>query len=143
MHSIPLRSPWLRYGSAALAAMLATQVRLAAAPTTGMSRQPQAIAAIVQRTLEVLEPRIGHAHIRVEQGFPAALKPVLADAEQIKQVLLNLIGKAAEAMPQGGYIRLLGAAQRSAFGYRAQQSGPGRGATVVRPKSPRLGPSTV
>jgi two-component system sensor kinase FixL len=42
--------------------------------------------------------------VEVEQHLPADLPPIEADAERLKQVLLNLCKNAVEAMPNGGKI---------------------------------------
>jgi len=46
--------------------------------------------------------------IRIETDFSPSLPPVRADREKFKQTLLNLCKNAAEAMPQGGLLRLRG-----------------------------------
>lgn len=44
--------------------------------------------------------------IRVEQSFPANLPLVLADRDKLKQAMLNLCKNAAEAMPEGGTLKV-------------------------------------
>jgi len=44
--------------------------------------------------------------IHVEQSFPADLPLVVADADKLKQALLNLCKNAVEAMPEGGTLTL-------------------------------------
>jgi len=44
--------------------------------------------------------------IKVEQVFPPDLPPIIADAEKLRQVLLNLCKNAAEAMPHGGTLTI-------------------------------------
>jgi signal transduction histidine kinase len=46
--------------------------------------------------------------ITVEIKFHNPLRPVLADADKLKQVVLNLCNNAAEAMPDGGYLTIAG-----------------------------------
>jgi signal transduction histidine kinase len=69
-----------------------------------LRRQSQGIAAIINQTLELLQPRLNEARIHVETHIPEDLPPVSVDAAQFKQVLLNLLGNAADTMPAGGRI---------------------------------------
>ena len=95
-----------------------------------VSGRPEAVTDILQRTLEFLGPRLEHTQIRVVQDFNPGLPSVLADAEKLKQVLLNLIGNAAEAMRDGGELRLTATCESDADGrrmvvLRVQDTGPG------------------
>ncbi|MCY2996161.1 MAG: DUF4118 domain-containing protein [Planctomycetota bacterium] len=92
--------------------------------------RPEAVTDILQRTLEFLGPRLEHAQIRVVQDFVPDLPAVFADAEKLKQVLLNLIGNAAEAMRDGGELRLSATSESDSDGLRmvvlrVQDTGPG------------------
>ncbi len=44
--------------------------------------------------------------IQLEKHVPADLPPISADSNQLSQVLVNLLLNAAQAMPQGGTIRI-------------------------------------
>ncbi len=93
-------------------------------------RQPHQIAEIVDTTLELLAPRLERGKVCVAWSPPPALPRVAVDSGQIKQVLLNLLGNAADAMPGGGEIRLAAAAEKNADGQarvvvRVRDTGPG------------------
>jgi signal transduction histidine kinase len=44
------------------------------------------------------------AHVNVAARFSAEVPPVLVDRELLNQALMNLIGNAVEAMPEGGKL---------------------------------------
>ena len=46
------------------------------------------------------------AHMRFEERYDPSLPPALADADQLLQVVQNLMRNAAEAQPRGGTIRI-------------------------------------
>lgn len=63
------------------------------------------IAGIIKESVkEVLD----HAPLRAELELPEDLRPVPIDAEQMRQVFLNLVTNAKEAMPDGGVLRITG-----------------------------------
>jgi signal transduction histidine kinase len=66
----------------------------------------QDLHTIVDGTLEIGRHRLDEKRIRLvrENGIP--LPAVMADANQLRQVLLNLIVNAAEATPEGGEVRI-------------------------------------
>lgn len=76
-----------------------------------LQRSPQDVGAVVEETLKLLEPRLQGSKVRVlraprpASGCPA-LPQVMIDASQLKQVLLNLLGNAVDAMPCGGEIHI-------------------------------------
>ena len=60
---------------------------------------------LVRETLLLMAHDLGRSHIRSETRFAPDLPPVLADAKQIQQVLVNLFTNAAQAMePAGGTL---------------------------------------
>ncbi len=63
-----------------------------------------------QGVREALEINPVPNNIKVVKDFPATLRPVLADLDQLRIVFGNLIRNAREAMPQGGTLTLRGQA---------------------------------
>jgi len=97
--------------------------------------RPLPVGSVIGQTLELLAPRFEEAQICVAAPLPARLPAVTADPDKLKQVLLNLLGNAADAMAQGGEIRITGTAENDADGramvvVRVCDSGPGMPADV-------------
>jgi len=61
---------------------------------------------LVSETFAFLAHQPLFRHIRLEKRIPPDLPPITADANQISQVLMNLLLNAAQAMPDGGAISL-------------------------------------
>lgn len=61
-----------------------------------LNQQVREVMALLERTL----PKM----IRLEADLEDSLRLIRADANQVHQVLLNLAGNAADAMPQGGCL---------------------------------------
>lgn len=65
------------------------------------------VASIFEETLQLIRPRMEKQRIHVEKSFDA-LPAILMDREQIKQVALNLLLNAVQAMPGGGTLIVRG-----------------------------------
>lgn len=65
------------------------------------------------------------AGVRTVVEAPADLPPVIADRDHLKQVLLNLVLNAIQAMPGGGTLRLDAAATREALTLAVADTGHG------------------
>jgi two-component system nitrogen regulation sensor histidine kinase GlnL len=55
----------------------------------------------------LLEKKNGHADIQFIQNYDPSLPQVDGDEDQLKQVFLNLVRNALEAMPKGGTLELM------------------------------------
>jgi signal transduction histidine kinase len=69
-------------------------------------RAPIQMAHVIQRILELLEPRFEQGGIAVSTAFAEDLPDLAADADQLHQVFLNLVLNAADAMPDGGRLEI-------------------------------------
>ncbi|MEJ5165686.1 MAG: ATP-binding protein [Thermoanaerobaculia bacterium] len=67
---------------------------------------PYDINNLILETLSFLEKKFEKENIRVELNLDKNLKPLNIDANQIRQVFLNLILNAFQAMPQGGSLKI-------------------------------------
>jgi signal transduction histidine kinase len=64
------------------------------------------VSVLVDKALELCGAWLADRRIEIERREDAGVPLVTADAEQIKQVLLNLLRNAAEAMEEGGRVRI-------------------------------------
>ncbi|TPW06810.1 MAG: putative sensor histidine kinase, partial [bacterium] len=65
-----------------------------------------AMEDLLKETLAVLGAPLAKKQIRVERPSAPHLSPIQADRDQLKQVLLNIVQNAIEAMPDGGILRI-------------------------------------
>jgi len=72
------------------------------------------ITPIIDRTLQMTNMEISKNHVKVVKNFQKNLPSVMADAEQMHQVFLNLILNAISAMPNGGRLEIKTAVKRDA-----------------------------
>lgn len=104
---------------------------------SGGVRESVNLAELAESVLSLLEGRFRHAGVEVRRDFRDGL-PVRADGEQIRQVIMNLLINALEAMPGGGAVTLgLGPAESGGMRFAVTDGGPGvrppAGADVFEP----------
>jgi signal transduction histidine kinase len=63
---------------------------------------------ILSRAAEMFRPDLARRGIRIDVHVTPRAGAILADPDQIQQVLVNLVANAVEAMPAGGVITLRG-----------------------------------
>jgi two-component system NtrC family sensor kinase len=81
-------------------------------PTIG----PVDLADLVRRSVSIVTPKLRMRDIRLEVSAAPGLAPVSCDAQQIEQVLINLVVNAAEASPDGAMVAVrIGPAKGGAF----------------------------
>lgn len=67
---------------------------------------PVDLNVLSHETLALLAPRLRQNHIETSEVYDYNLGPISVDADQIKQVVMNLTLNAVEAMPQGGRLTI-------------------------------------
>jgi len=74
---------------------------------------------------DVLRLQVLGGRIQVERSFGAKLPEIVADADKLKQVFLNLFKNAVEAMPDGGVLTIRGESRERDVFVQVIDTGPG------------------
>jgi signal transduction histidine kinase len=74
---------------------------------------PLDVNDVVRKTLHLLEKQEERSRVEIATNLVEGLPPVRADAEQLRQVFLNLAINALQAMPQGGRLTVSTSLRRS------------------------------
>jgi signal transduction histidine kinase len=69
-------------------------------------KQLQDVNAHLKEVLKLVAHRMAMDHIEITTEFSSNLKPVWMDPDEIKQVYVNLLNNAADAIQQNGQIRI-------------------------------------
>lgn len=89
--------------------------------------QPLDLNALLTELLHVTSPGMVRGHIQVQTQLQPDLPLILADGNQLQQVVLNVLVNAMDAMPNGGTLSVLtlveaGSEQASAYPGSSSQS---------------------
>jgi signal transduction histidine kinase len=66
--------------------------------------EPLNVNVLVPRALELVESKLRRRPVSLETRLTPDLPAMLGDADQLTQVLINLVGNAIDAMPKGGRL---------------------------------------
>ncbi len=69
-------------------------------------RGPLVLRDVIENSVEMFQERLAKNRVQVEMQLDEACPKVQADADQMNQVLINLIMNAVHAMPEGGQLRI-------------------------------------
>jgi two-component system sensor histidine kinase HydH len=94
------------------------------------------LLAVVRRSVALLEGRARRQHVTIKTDVPPQPVELFLDAEQIHQVLVNLILNALDAMPHGGEVRIEVRTTGDPAGVRVRVRDTGRG--IAAPVLARL-----
>ena len=83
-----------------------TNTILAAAKNRKKEFEPTNFVGLVSDSLLLLEKELNKYRITLEKSFSEMLPEIMADGNQIQQVILNLLINARQAMPDGGTLSL-------------------------------------
>jgi PAS domain S-box-containing protein len=78
--------------------------RLRGLTPTAQHPMPLDIVSPLQETLALLRAQLEQTHITVSTSFHSPLPLIAGDADQLKQLFLNVLVNAVEAMPIGGQL---------------------------------------
>lgn len=98
-------------------------------PGTG-DRDVADVNALVQRVLKLLKKQLDEQQIEVHTSLTEPLPPIHVVANQIQQVIFNIILNAMDAMPEGGDLFIETRASNSMVEINFQDTGPGVPAEV-------------
>jgi signal transduction histidine kinase len=87
--------------------------------------EPTDLNAVVSRVLTLAGTRLARREVRCETVLDPQLPPVTVHPEAIQQVLANLVDNAADAMPEGGRLRVLTRTQPDAVELVVEDTGSG------------------
>jgi PAS domain S-box-containing protein len=73
---------------------------------SGQQRSTVDVRDEVDKTLELIQYHLRRRNVNVVRTFAPDVPVVLADRQQLRQVLLNLFINASDAMPQGGALTI-------------------------------------
>ncbi len=62
------------------------------------------LAPLLTRIIEVAQPQIDRAKVKVDVRLANGVPPIRGDAELLRQAVLNLVLNAVQAMPEGGRL---------------------------------------
>ena len=99
-------------------------IRLLTRPSSSSHKQRVLLNDLLEETFELIQPMLQRRHIRLERELSREPLQIHGDADQLKQVLLNVLHNAAEAMERGS-IHVSSAASEGMARIRIVDDGPG------------------
>jgi PAS domain S-box-containing protein len=97
-----------------------------------LERSAVSLPALLKEVLQLMEAAFEKRHIEVAAELPEGLPAASGDPLKLKQVFINLIKNATDAMPGGGRLRVGAALRDGHLEVRIADSGQGIPAEVMR-----------
>lgn len=73
---------------------------------SSLQRDYFSLAEVLDESLKLLQPSLKEKQVRVEKHYQEGLPPAYVDADRLRQVFLNVLRNAYEAVDQGGRIEI-------------------------------------
>ncbi len=108
---------------------------LIAKPPQDKEFEYRSLTAMITDIVTVLDSQAILNNVEINCHFPQELPKVLCDEHQLKQVFVNLVKNAIEAMPEGGLLLITGELAEQGIRIRFSDSGKG----IAEDQLPRLG----
>jgi signal transduction histidine kinase len=101
------------------------ELALAEAGQLKLVRQPVALAEIVEKVVNVIQPQVTDKGLKLETDLPADLPLVDVDPNRVGQILRNLLTNAVHYTPPGGKITVAARLASAEVEVRVQDTGVG------------------
>jgi two-component system NtrC family sensor kinase len=88
-------------------------------------KRPVKMNELIEGILLVMEKQMKESNVKVETSFDDEIPEVMASTNQMRQVMLNLIKNAKEAMPKGGTLSVRTNREDNSVLIRVQDTGVG------------------
>ena len=83
------------------------------------------VIALLDRTIALMGPEMRQAGIAIERRYEPFVPPVRCNPDQLRQVFINLLRNAIQAMPSGGTVRVGAGVERGQVAVTVSDSGCG------------------
>ncbi len=83
------------------------------------------VAEMLQYILNLMSRQLSESNVKVSVDFSDTLSPIMAVGSQVQQVFINLILNAADAMPDGGNLKILARSYKEGVEIFFQDQGKG------------------
>lgn len=92
------------------------------------------VAELLQYILNLMSKQLSESNVKVLVDFSDTLPPIMAVGSQVQQVFINLILNAADAMPDGGTLKILVRSYKDGLEVFFQDQGQG----IPKEKQPNI-----
>lgn len=110
---------------------LLNSIRLLTRPPELSRKRSLDLSEVLRETIELLDPMLQEPEIDLRVDLAEEVLPVLGDPDQLKQVFLNLLQNAVDAVNGRGKVRIASRLEGSRILVQIEDSGPGIAPEVI------------